>query len=385
MGHPEPRSLLIPRPLAHIFIIIAVLFLLATPPVNAYQLNLEAPWKHLIGTPLVVNGTTSLPTGESIEVIFTRTGDQKGVEIGRENVTIQSNKNFTVTFPTIGLESGHYKLEVPNPDTHRLGGKTLKDVMLISRSGEIYLWSPRTQEFNETFSLSGKVTDARNTNVQVTVITGDTIVFGPGIIKTDRSGTFSIKVPIEDPGKDPKVYQAVFKDADGFIDSISFTITPKESTTILDTTENRDPDQSTTPPTSATAEASRDNPAYFAFSAMEGNVSLSTSSGIDWVIEYWVGNQSPIRVNEEGSNSPEVATLIDANGTISVKVYPYNFSYKGNVTLNATNVKEIEVLSPQPGILPPPSLPIVPIIAVVLIITTGLVILIVWYRQKSQR
>lgn len=350
MGLLQPRSLLTPRTLACLLGILAVI-LLATQ-VSAYQIYLNASGKVQVGTPIVVNGTTSLPTGVSIDLVFSKKGTQKGEEIARKVVTVQSTKNFTVTFPTDGLTKGTYWLEIPNPTGYRFGAdsNTIFVIEMLDRSDEVEFRAPRTQEFDETLSVSGVFKGTMNAGIMISVTSVNTTIFGPGkFVKTDRYGVFSVDVPIEGPG----TYTISFSDVDGYIGSVDVSVSEKAQPIeiiSLPPTVISEPPTPTGPTDEAAAVASRDKPAFFKVTTKGGAVLLKTSSGVDWVIEYSDGKQGVQRMNDEGSKNPEVVTITTSEGTISVKVYPYLLSESGNVTLTGVNVESIEVLSgPESG------------------------------------
>ncbi len=95
------------------------------------------------------------------------------------------------------------------------------------------------------------------------------------------------------------------------------------------------------PQVSATAQASRNQPAYFAVDTRPGVVTISTSSGIDWVFEYLDEDSHLTVVNEKGTIGVETATFNAKGGTVYVKVYPFTFSDQGTVTLSAQNADSV--------------------------------------------
>jgi len=70
-----------------------------TSLVSAYELTIYAPETVQKGEPLVVNGTSNIPAGISVEIILSRS-EYTTEEIARKIVTIQSNKEFSVIFDT---------------------------------------------------------------------------------------------------------------------------------------------------------------------------------------------------------------------------------------------------------------------------------------------
>ncbi len=72
---------------------------------QAYELTIKAPSQIQRGMPLVVNGTSNIPPGISIDIVFTKSG-YVTEEIARETVTLQANQEFSVIFDTADLTKG---------------------------------------------------------------------------------------------------------------------------------------------------------------------------------------------------------------------------------------------------------------------------------------
>jgi uncharacterized protein (TIGR03382 family) len=70
---------------------------------------------------------------------------------------------------------------------------------------------------------------------------------------------------------------------------------------------------------------------------------MSTSSGIDWVMEYLDEDNQLTVVNEKGTIGGETVTFVAKGGTVHAKVYPFTFSDQGTVTLTATNSDSVTV------------------------------------------
>ncbi|NTU99859.1 MAG: hypothetical protein HGA55_01880, partial [Methanoregulaceae archaeon] len=247
---------------------------------HAYEMTISTPDRIQRGLPLVVNGSSNIPPGTTVELVFTKSGYYLE-EVTRESITLQANQQFTVVFDTSGLTKGIYKVEVlPVSDYRYLGNSTtLRIVEIIDRSDELKIYSPKEQEYSGQLAIDGAILAARNSGVEVQVTgPGGGIVFGPEYVKTNGEGTFFLKVNIDKPG----VYNASFSDAKGFVARYAFTIEkPPEPTTIPTTVPT-----TAVPVFSASSESSRDKPAYFAVQSTGNDVRLFTSPGIDWVIEY---------------------------------------------------------------------------------------------------
>jgi hypothetical protein len=157
-------------------------------------------------------------------------------------------------------------------------------------------------------------------------------VYGPIYIAT-LNDAFSTDIAITEGG----FYTAYFSDHKGYIGSAQFTVSEPVQTTVATTTAT--PAQQV----SATAQASRSQPAYFEVDTRQGTVTMSTSSGIDWVLEY-VDEDSQLSVmNERGTIGGETVAFTAKGGNVYVKMYPFTFSDQGTVTLTVTNGDSVTV------------------------------------------
>jgi hypothetical protein len=73
--------------------------------VQAYELAITTPTQLQRGMPLVVNGTSNIPPGNTVDIVLSRTGHVTE-EIAREPVTLQANQVFTVIFDTTDVLKG---------------------------------------------------------------------------------------------------------------------------------------------------------------------------------------------------------------------------------------------------------------------------------------
>jgi hypothetical protein len=311
----------------------------------AYELSITAPSTLQVGKPIVVNGTSNLNAGTTVDIVLSHS-DNVYHEIARKSVTIQSVRDFNITFDTKGLDRGVYKIEVlPVAGIQFLGNSTtLRSIELIDRSDEIKIKSPLEQEFDGMLRLDGSLVNAKNTGVQIEVKDAEgSSIFGPEYISTTHEGVFSKQIPIEKSG----FYDVDFTDDRGFIGTVTFTVKElPEVTTTVPTTEPTP----VVPIVSATAEASHDNPAYFTVTTKGEPVTISTSTGIDWVIEYPDAQGNIQKVNSGGSATSEEITLPGSPGTVYLMVYPYLYSASGPVTLNGENAESVEVSSTVPPV-----------------------------------
>jgi hypothetical protein len=306
---------------------------------QAYELIIKAPSQVQRGMPLVVNGTSNLPPGISVDIVLSKSGFTSE-ELERETVTLQANKEFSVVFDTSGFTKGVYKVEVPAISGYSYLGEsvTLRVIELIDRSDEINFKAFTLQEMDGTLDIEGTIAGLKNSGIQIGV-TGPEgeAVFGPAYITVKSDSSFSTKVPITGPGK----YNISFTDSKGFIGTVMVNVTDKPEPTVPPTvvpTKN--------PIVSASAQASRDKPSTFAVvTGGTGTIRVFTSSGIDWVIEYTDPEGKTVKVNEKGSVGNEEIIIDTAEDVVVLKVYPYSYAMDGEVLLSADGAVKVEASS----------------------------------------
>lgn len=333
-----------------VIIFMAVLTLSLAGVSAAYELSISAPMNVQRGMPLVVNGTSNLPAGISVDVILSRS-EYTTEEKARQTVTLQGPREFTVVFDTKDLTKGQYKIEVPGVQGYAFLGNstTIRVVHIIDRTDELTIKSPRTQEMDGTLELRGIIPQLKNTGVQIEVIgPNNEVVFGPEYIATQNDGSFSKDIRIDMPG----TYEVSFTDAKGYIGTFAFEVTPKFEPTTVPTTP-----EPVIAAITATAHSSNDRPAYFLVTGMQGVVKISTSPGIDWVIEYADASGIIHKVNNKGQIDPEEVTIEPGNGTLYLKVYPYRFSDEGEVSLFAEGAERIGVATEVPPVFATTAIP----------------------------
>lgn len=364
---------------------IALIMLLGVILVGAAQaayVELIAPDTLSVGEVLQVTGNSlgTLKPGFSTDLIFYRMAGTK-TEIDRTVIVVQEGGVFSASFPTVGLPAGQYLLELVDPQpggSDAFGGesKNLKYITLIDRQGEITITSPYTQPFTGILSVRGSLSLAGNNGTLLRVVHNGVAVFGetPTYIAT-VNGAFSTDIPITEPGG----YTATFADSKSYIGQAQFTVSTPVTTTVATTV--------TTPveQVSASARASRSQPAYFAVRTKPGTVTVTTSSGIDWVIEYLDEDKYLMTVNEKGSGGGETATIPARGGTVYVKVYPFTFSDQGTVTLSASNAYSVTVCMDCAGLFtttaPPTTTQKSPVPAFLALLALGLAITILARRR----
>jgi hypothetical protein len=330
-------------PLIRMGLVVLLCLVLGTGLTQAYELTIDAPTTLQRGVPLVVNGTSNIPPGISIDVVLSKTGYTLE-EIARQTVTLQANQEFSVVFDTFDLTRGVYKVEIPPISDYRYLGNsvTLRVIEIIDRTDELRFSALLTQEMDGTLDIAGSISGLKNTGVQIEVIgPEEEIVFGPDYISTKSDGTFELSVPITDPG----IYSVSFTDYKGYVGKIPVTVLEKPEPTTLPATTV----PTTLPVMSASDQASRDDPAVFSVQTGSDKVRISTSSGIDWVMEYTDGTGAVQKVNVKGETEGEEILIDGTGGVITVTVYPYKYSASGEVTLFVSGAASVTAGVDEPA------------------------------------
>lgn len=319
-------------------LLLALLCLAGTA--SAYQIYFDVPEEIVAGEELLVDGTSTLPAGLSLEITLFQTKPHSR-EIVSDLITIQGDGTWTITFGTAGLEEGTYKIEIEEKTgweeheyydyTYGSGSDTLKVFRIIDRSDELFVTAPDMQAFDGTLDLSGSVKDLGDKGIEITVVrqADSETVYGPKYIKTDNEGAFSTKIPITEAG----TYEVTFRDATGYLGKTLITTTAPAATA----TETAVPEA-----ISASDSASRDSPAYFAITGGTGEIEVSTSTGVDWVMEYVDGAGSAGTVNNEGTLQPESAVIVAGGGVVYLKVYPVQYTVEETVTIHVKDAESIK-------------------------------------------
>lgn len=312
-----------------IALIIGLLMLVSLA--SAYYVNIVVPDKVSLGEDIVVTGESNLPAGHRTTIIFASSGLFSKVIEERE-IVIQAGGNFSAVFKTNGLSRGNYKVEIRESGQYTYGSssKTWRIFEIVDRTDELKVTSPKTQEYDGTLEIAGTLEKAGDEGIEMTITKGDETVFGPVYIAT-KSGAFSESVTIGSAG----MYSVALRDRTGY--RWSFDV-------VVATTETPTPVTTTTAPTTVatpamvtvTGRASRAEPAYFEISALPGNVTVTTSGGVDWVLECIDEQGRRVSANTRGT-APERLELTSSGGKIYLKVYPDQFGASPNVTINVEN------------------------------------------------
>ncbi|MDD1718681.1 MAG: hypothetical protein LUQ25_01350 [Methanoregulaceae archaeon] len=332
-----------------ILILLGILLMIGAA--SAYEITIDAPSTLQRGKPLVVNGTSTLPAGTTVDLQLSMS-EYTVTVIETLPVVIQGDKNFSVVFGTSALTRGQYKVEVLQTQGYAyLGGSvTQRVIQIIDRSNELEITSELTQYSDSTLTIAGRVNGAGNRGVEIGVTGPSGNVFGPAFISTTGTGTFSKQVPVKQEGK----YDVSISDSKGYIGNVTFTVLKVSGpVTVIPTTTRPGTPTPSRSSVSASGVASREAPAYFTIYPKAGTVRFftSTSPDIDWAVEYLDEKGARIKVDQKSRSSPEEAVVQGTGAAIFVMVYPNTYSDRGTVTLYAENADRVEVTGSPPAAL----------------------------------
>ncbi len=304
---------------------------------SAYIITLSAPKIIHAGEPLIVNGTSNLPPGFSTELGLSKT--KISGYISQKQFTIQEDGSFSLSFDTSTLKEGIYRVEVLENDQYAYGSSSITwlSVEIIDRRNEISVTSPRTQTFTGILEVTGSISTVEDAGLKVVVRNDTARVFGPEYISTTEDGAFDISVPIDSPG----AYTVTLTDSTDYPWSIQYTILSPAPSPVVTSPVTTVPTSTETPRfRQATATASRAQPAYFEIDTNPGTVLVTTSEGVDWVVEYIDEAGVTNKVNTRGT-SPEEVHFTAQGGVVHFKVYPDPFADQASITLSVENAASI--------------------------------------------
>jgi hypothetical protein len=321
--------------------VIAAMMLVGTA--SAAYISFSAPQTVYVGDELEITGTTVVeglpkPTinpGVSMEVVLYRAQYMKH-EIARKTIVVQDDGSFSTTFETDGLEPGQYSIEIIDPTLSTFGSssKIRQIVALEDRSENLKIDSPSNQDFDGSLDVRGTIRDLGDVGVQIEVTHDGATVYGPEYVATSKDGAFSVAVPISEGGS----YEVTFSDNRGYIGDAVFVVAGTPGPT---------PTQAMI---SASAPATRSAPAYFEVDTRSGVVTIATSVGINWVVEYIDEDDNHRKVDEKGVLDPETAEIAARGGPVYVKVYPKSYTDRGTVQVSATNADSVRVSQTAPAL-----------------------------------
>lgn len=266
---------------------LAVLFmgicLLIIGTASAYGLYINCSEKIQVGQPLKVSIDSDFPAGTSFDLVLYESR-YTATEISRYTITIQEDKLTQYKlFDTTGLRGGNYKAEIQfhGADSPRLRSDSVivKLVKIIDRSGEITPTAPITQTVDEALRIEGSLRKAGNNGVEIEVRGPSGPVFGPQWIETKNDlksgdGLFVKTIPVGTRGD----YMVNFRDANGFIGTITFHVISTSPATGLATVSAPPTTKVTTRPPVTTA--ATPTPTKSPLSPVLALIALSLTCGI---------------------------------------------------------------------------------------------------------
>jgi hypothetical protein len=320
-----------------VLVIAGLLFLVSFA--SAYQVYIYAPSMISIGEPLVVNGTTTFGIGTPIDVVLYQQVTTS-TEVKRKIAYVQSDKTFRVVFDTTNLPKGTYKVEVP---ASGMGDSvSMRQVKLVDRSDEITLSSQERQVLTGKLSVSGSAFGDLNSGIQIEVFGPDGgVIYGPAYIATDSVGHFSAVIPATQEGD----YEVTFTDRSGYIGEKTISIVNGNPSVIVVQTTQKPEGQVI----SVQNRASRTDPAYFMVDPANPSFTVSTSTSVDWVIEYIDENGVVHTINDQGDENGEEIDIAANKSPVYFKVYPYKYTVSNTVVFTAENVADLQVITNAPA------------------------------------
>ncbi len=295
----------------------AILLLLCITAVGAYNFQFIGPPRDSgsingnVGDIITVSGISqNIPPGVTMTLTVTGPGNYYMTR----NMVIQDGGVFSTEFDTIGLKEGDYRFEIQAPKYYEVSQRRNWFIYhLTDRSLLLTMLSPVRQDYDGWLSVNGMVDGLGAEGIELTVYGPSGNYFGPQWISTDQIGRFYQEVSIDRAG----VYSARVADRRGLIGIVQIQVIQDELPTPVIPTR-------TPPPSiiSASAPASRENPAYFVMQTRSGTATISTLSGVDWVIEYIDESGRKHVINEYGADKAETFTIEASGGTVRIRAYP---------------------------------------------------------------
>lgn len=317
--------------------LMVILLILCVTSVSAYSFQFigepreSGSITRYVGETFILEGTSpNIPPGISMMLHITGPGSYSR----QIPFVIQSEGYFSIPFETAGLREGSYRFEIrQNPDYPLGSGRNWFILNLVDRSLLLRTGSPLSQEYTGRLVVTGNVQDLGTAGVELQVSGPSGTVFGPEWITTDSQGSFSRIIMIDEPG----LYTARISDRRGLIGALRYIVHHDAAVT----------PSPTTPAVSggvlsASAPSSRENPAYFEVRTQRGPVTLSTSRGVDWLVEYIDESGRTHIVNTFGADRAESVTFEGSGGTVYIRIYPTGHDSE-RVFLYGENVASLSV------------------------------------------
>ena len=307
-----------------------ILLLLCVTGAGAYSFQFIGPPRDsgsltgYVGDAIVIEGVSqNIPPGVTLTLRVTGPGNYY---LTRQMV-VQNEGRFRTVVETAGLKEGDYRFEIQAPGDYPLGSQRNWFIYrLVDRSLLLTITSPLQQDYDGWLTINGRVDEIGSAGIELTVSGPGGINFGPKWITTDQMGRFFQEVRIDMEGG----YSAQIADRRGMIGTVDFLVVREQVPIPLTPT----PSQAII---SASATASRENPAYFVMQTRSGQATISTSLGIDWVIEYIDESGNHHIINEYGADKAETFAIEGTGGIIHIRAYP-DGGETGTVHLYGQNI-----------------------------------------------
>ncbi|NLX49812.1 MAG: hypothetical protein GXY82_08095 [Methanospirillum sp.] len=191
---------------------------------GAYVVTIDAPGTLVVGEPLVVNGSSTLPPGYTHPLVLYL----GPAERGRTAIVVQPDGTFSETFETAGLPGGDYRVELERPRDPSFFGSsstTWRSVTLADRSGEVVVTSPPVQIDSGSLVVSGTATGRAGGSIGIGVTGPGNFTYGPEFVAIGADGQYSATVQVPGPGE----YRVALSDAAGLIGR--YTVAVREEPT----------------------------------------------------------------------------------------------------------------------------------------------------------
>jgi len=346
---------------------------------SGYYLYIDAPSNIRVGEEIYFEGSTNTPPPDIIHIVFSQISGSP-IEIDRISIPIdeRGETTFNGTFNTRGLEAGRYRIEgVPDSKRSFSGdSRLLRVVTLEDRSNEISLTSQREQWLSDILKVTGTIRNFRERSLTFELKKDGERVFGPSQVPVSH-GQFDYNIPVSEPG----TYMLLISDHRGLIGEYQYGLQAEnERNTIFQEeivrptaepiqTERPDLDTEvptpmpTTESTSVPADVptaiatmtstineevtdfqyharlSRADAGFYMIEPSDEIVTITTTTGVDWVIEYIDPiTQSKHRVNDADAHTAEFVTISTGGLPFYVKIYPYSFSEVADITIFGTGI-----------------------------------------------
>ncbi len=308
----------------------AILLLLCISAVGAYSFQFIGPPRDsgsltgYVGDVIVIEGISqNIPPGVTLTLRVTGPGNY----FLTRQMVIQNEGRFRTVVETKGLREGAYRFEIQAPGDYPLGSQRNWFIyQLIDRSLLLTITSPVKQDYDGWLTINGRVDELGSAGIELTVYGPAGLYYGPQWVSTDQMGRFFQEVPIDMEG----AYSAEIADRRGMIGTVDIQVVSVETPVPVTPT----PSEAII---SVSATSSRENPAYFVMQTRSGTATISTSLGIDWVIEYVDESGSHHIINEHGADRAETFTIQGDGGTIQIRAYPEG-EETGTVHLYGQNI-----------------------------------------------